>query len=108
METSEIQSRVLQFFEARDVPQTARQLMVGTMSEAAELALCFRFTDNPDPHETGVEALDVVIAALGVMRALGVDVRELFEEKLVAMKKRYPLEQFVNCAEDYVRLHDLA
>jgi NTP pyrophosphatase (non-canonical NTP hydrolase) len=105
MQTEVIQATMKDFWTARDVPQTARQLICGMVSEAAEAALLFRFNDNPDPHKLGLETLDVIIAALGILEALGIDIQPLFEEKLADINKRYPLSEFHDCEADYMRLH---
>lgn len=107
MDTTEIQNRMSDFWKARGVPQTTRQLVVGLCGESAEVLDLFRFTEVPDEKKLAFEALDALICSLGILHALGVDIESLFNEKIADIEKRYPVDEFIHCAEDYVRLHNV-
>jgi NTP pyrophosphatase (non-canonical NTP hydrolase) len=101
---AELRQRVAAFVHARDWEQfhVPRDLSIAVAVEAAELMEQFQWL-TPDQAEVALqrepqrmaiaeELADVLIYALSLANALGVDVSTIVEAKLALNERRFPVE----------------
>lgn len=109
----EMKQKVKKFCEDRDWDQfhNAKELSVAMIIEAAELLDIFRFksaeeieqlfADSKKLTQIRYEMADVAFLLLRIAQMYGIDLSEAFEEKLIEIGRKYPLEKTKGKNEKY-------
>lgn len=100
--------KIRKFSEERDWEQfhDAKNLAVALSIEASELLECYlwKSPDEANPDKVKEELADVLNYALMMADKLGLDVKEIVEEKIRKNAEKYPVEKAKGTAKKYNEL----
>lgn len=100
--------KIRKFSEERDWDQfhDAKNIAVALSIEASELLECYlwKSPDEANPDKVKEELADVLNYALMMADKLGLDVKEIVEEKIRKNAEKYPVEKAKGTAKKYYEL----
>lgn len=100
--------KIRKFSEERDWDQfhDAKNIAVALSIEASELLECYlwKSPDEANPDKVKEELADVLNYALMMADKLGLDVKEIVEEKIRKNAEKYPVEKAKGTAKKYNEL----
>lgn len=102
----EIIEDIIQFRNDRDWKQfhTPENLAKAISIEAGELLECFQWGSKYDLKETSEELADVIIYAVLMADAMGVDMDEITRKKLEKNGLKYPVNKSKGNSTKYTKL----
>jgi NTP pyrophosphatase (non-canonical NTP hydrolase) len=69
-------------------PQLPRNLAISLVLEASEVLECFQWSDHADHEAVGAELADVLLYAVQLAQALGIDLENAVSSKLAVNERR--------------------
>ncbi len=101
----EIIDEVIKFRNERDWEKfhTPENLAKSLSIESAELLECFQWGSEYDKKEASEELADVLIYAILMAEALGVDISQIIKDKLIKNGEKYPIEKSKGNSTKYTK-----
>ena len=102
----ELTKKVVEFTKERDWDQfhSPENLAKSISIEAGELLECFQWSNKYDIEEVKEELADVINYCILMANKLGVDVKQIFLDKMEKTAKKYPVEKAKGVSTKYDKL----